>query len=164
MSTPHSVDAQFFLNRIALHTMNDPYLAGPSELLDQIMDFAGPDELQDMFRELSDAAIKSSPNWKAGEPGNLLFISQKLEMLIECCFLLQTGNISISPGKENAVSTFKHFFQELPLPQWKFYLHEWCEAALSTESIWENEERDTLERYRVLLNNLLDAVLIFIRE
>jgi hypothetical protein len=157
MSTSNTLSAIPFLNRIALETMQDPMTVDPYFILEQLFEFAEPEEYIELFDQFSICAMNDNYSWNEGGPGNLLFICEKFELFAEVCYLLHLGN---KDGNKTFATDFKlidEFFHQYTIQQWKKEFHDWVESAFADFSAMENIEAKSLLKFQEQTKNLLKA-------
>ena len=76
------------LNRLILTEMKDPDKLNPYIILKEICDFENLQEMKKLFRKCCQVSLSEEYIWDEGIPGNLLYIYEQLEKLIESCYLI----------------------------------------------------------------------------
>jgi len=155
---PSQLISPAFLNRIALETMSEPASADANLILQKITDFAEPAELLELFDEFCRCAMEEHYTWKEGGPGNLLFICELFEMMVEACYLLNRKRKKAGMRESKTDLAVKEFFRTYSLPEWKKEFHAWVEAAFAEFSIVENVETNTITRFQVRTRNLIKSL------
>jgi len=168
-----------FMNRLAMEEMADPLHLDPLPVLENIFGFAGFEELIEMFQQFCTSAMAEKYHWKEGSPGNLLFITEKMETLIEVSYLLcrrwpaklpkkikprgkDADNCPFptrlgSRERKQPLRVLKVFFKERSLPEWKQSLQTWREAALSNHSVLEDTDPLDIFPFARNMEKLIEA-------
>ncbi|GAB3016432.1 hypothetical protein GCM10027051_21020 [Niabella terrae] len=157
-----------FLNRTAWKLQADP-AAGIQPLRQLANLFRSPagQELKDYFNRICRAAMYEEFRWE-GNPGNCLFYLDRLELLLECCYLIHTAPGSalrqyLQPAAarmplsatRDPFTVLKSFFDQASLGQWKQQLLRWTENALSGTSITTEEEPEKILPFVELMRQLI---------
>lgn len=139
-----------FLNRLNMEEVANEGVIHPLSAIHEIHSYASTGELLDLFAHFCDSARSERYSWKEGSPGNCLFFAERLELLIESCYLIYTRH----PGCPR-VADLRGFFVYKGLSEWKHLLHCWLEAALSDSSIHDEFSRFDQERFADHINRLI---------
>jgi hypothetical protein len=172
-------NADNFLNRLALDEMTDPFSLDPYLVLKAVFDFYEPGELQQMFTQFCAASMTEEYSWNLGSPGDIVFLCEKIEQIVEACYLIcQTKKkklrkklhnnykviesyqlpILLSANEyERPAMVIEEFFKYQPLQKWKLALHIWMEAALSNHSVVESIEPPELLPFIDYMRKLFEA-------
>src|ERR1700722_19480185 len=164
MAKTQKLKTCFFLNRIALEEMINPYSIDPYYILNDIFNSDHFGAMQDLFRHFCEAGLAEEFSWKEGSPGNLLYFSERLEQLIEACFIIHSSgkirkggkvfkktkqiNKALLPIRLSEMELDKPFiildafFAHNSLPEWKESLHRWTKACLSQYSVAESDDAE----------------------
>jgi hypothetical protein len=169
------------LNRLILTEMKDPDKLDPYIILREICDFENLQEMKKLFRKCCQVSLSEKYIWDEGIPGNLLYIYEQLEKLIESCYLIYkkkgfkkklTKKIkqkdwekdhpelpaSLSMAEfANPMIVINDFFETYSLLEWKQLLHAWMEAGLSNFSVLVNIKTMDLLPYMYGMEKLLEA-------
>jgi len=171
------------LNRLVLTEMKNPDKINPYVILRELCDFEDLHEVKKLFRKCCKASLSEKYSWKEGIPGNLLFIYEQMEKLIEACYLIYIKNgfnkrvtkkskiqeenketdrpeLPTSLSLEefmNPQIVIKDFFDKYNLLEWKQLIHNWMEAGLSNFSVLENIKAKEVLPYVYGMEKLLEA-------
>jgi hypothetical protein len=171
------------LNRLILTEMKDPDKLDPYIILQEICDFEELQEMKKLFRKCCQVSLSEKYIWDEGIPGNLLYIYEQLEKLIESCYLIykkkgfkkklskKTKQQDLEKVKDhpelpaslilaefmNPRIVINDFFETYSLLEWKQFLHSWMEAGLSNFSVLENIKKKDLLPYIYGMEKLLEA-------
>ena len=155
----------------------------PTEVIEEFFELGNITEIKRLFTAACGAALSEQYNWNSGSPGNLLYIYERIETLIEACFILYTekrkrknlsrrlrrstapefANDILLPSSltaeeiKNPVLVIQSFFKVGTLKEWKLALYAWLEAGLSEYDVLQNVEITSILPYHVHLQRLLDA-------
>ncbi|HTQ28161.1 MAG TPA: hypothetical protein VMI35_08540 [Puia sp.] len=179
MSTQSTSKPMPFLNRLALVHPVDPTTINPYAVLRDIFQTDSSTGFIQQFRESCQSALSQNYAWKEGCPGNLLFLHERLEMLLEACYLIY---VQKSGSKKKWLPLKKKYFKKLALPcplsmqeldnpylvlesffsyrglrEWKQDMHEWLEAGLSNQTVSEIIEPESLLPYCRYMEKLVAA-------
>ena len=88
MPTSSKLKNDYFLNRIALEEMTNVDDINPINALHRIFNFATLPQMMELLRDFSSAAMENQFDCKKSDPGSLLYFANRLEEMIEACFLL----------------------------------------------------------------------------
>ncbi len=183
MSEHNSNKINHCLNRLILTEMKDPDKLDPYIILKEICDFEDLQEMKKLFRKCCQVSLSEKYIWDEGIPGNLLYIYEQLEKLIESCYLIhkkkgfkkkltkKTKQKDFEKGKNhpelpaslsqaefvNPRIVINDFFETYSLLEWKQCLHSWMEAGLSNFSVLENIKTKDLLPYVYGMEKLLEA-------
>ncbi|MEP7279937.1 MAG: hypothetical protein ABI813_14905 [Bacteroidota bacterium] len=173
---------QAYLNRLAL-SMDDTNHIDPYWVITDFFCFGSLAEMKERLEKTCKAALVEKYNWKQGCPGNLLYFYERLEKLVEACFLITSSSkyknrlvkkakqgklkeiesnpllpCSLSAAELNdPLSVLQSFFQFHDLKRWKQDIYAWMEAGLSDFTVLENIAPKNLITYHHHLQKLLDA-------
>jgi len=171
------------LNRLILTEMKDPDKLNPYIILKEICDFENLQEMKKLFRKCCQVSLSEEYIWDEGIPGNLLYIYEQLEKLIESCYLIYRKKgfkkklakkvkqhvwekdmdnpvLPASLSLEEFVNpriVINDFFETYSLLEWKQFLHSWMEAGLSNFNVLENIKTKDLLPYVNCMEKLLEA-------
>ena len=183
MSGHNTNNINHCLNRLILTEMKDPDKLDPYIILKEICDFEDLQEMKKLFRKCCQVSLSEKYIWDEGIPGNLLYIYEQLEKLIESCYLIykkkgfkkkltkKTKQKDFEKGKNhpelpaslsqaefvNPRIVINDFFETYSLLEWKQCLHSWMEAGLSNFSVLENIKTKDLLPYIYGMEKLLEA-------
>jgi hypothetical protein len=179
MTKTQKLKTCFFLNRLALDEMANPDSIDPYSILNNIFSFESFGTMQDMFRHFCEAGLAEEFSWKEGSPGNLLYFSERLEQLIEACFIIYSAGkirknrIGIKKSKQlnkallpirlsekelnKPFIVIKAFFAHNSLPEWKLAIHRWTEAGLSKYSVAESAGAEGILSFYRHLEKLIEV-------
>ena len=179
MAKTQKLKTCFFLNRIALEEMINPYSIDPYYILNDIFNSDHFGAMQDLFRHFCEAGLAEEFSWKEGSPGNLLYFSERLEQLIEACFIIHSSgkirkggkvfkktkqiNKALLPIRLSEMELDKPFiildafFAHNSLPEWKEALHRWTEAGLSKYSVAESAGAEGILSFYQHIEKLIEA-------
>src|SRR5277367_2339324 len=171
------------LNRLIMTEKKDPDKLDPYIILQEICDFENMQEMKKLFRKCCQVSLSEKYIWDEGIPGNLLYIYEQLEKLIECCYLIygkkgfkkkvakKVEEYDWNKAKDhpelpaslslaefvNPRLVINDFFETYSLLEWKQLLHAWMEAGLSNFSVLENIKTKDLLPYIFGMEKLLEA-------
>jgi hypothetical protein len=163
--------------------MKDPDKLNPYIILQEICDFEGVQEMKKLFRKCCQVSLSEKYSWDEGIPGNLLYIYEQLEKLIESCYLIyikkgfkqkakkKTKQHDWEIGTDHPVLpaslsweefmnpriVINDFFEKYSLLEWKQFIHSWMEAGLSNFSVLENIKAKEVLPYVYGMEKLLEA-------
>ena len=182
MQNPSIFNNHPYLNRLALTTGDDEVI-DPYSIITDFFHFGNIAEMKALFLESCRAALSEKYSWKQGSPGNLLYFYERLEKLVEACFLifsrskkkkklpkklkpaafkkvLNHPNLPCSLSADEMSDPFlviQSFFEFHSIKEWKQDLYAWMEAGLSDYTVLENMEAKDILPYHHHLQKLLDA-------
>jgi len=171
------------LNRLIMTEMKDPDKLNPYIILQEICDFEKLQEMKKLFKKCCQASLSEKYIWDEGIPGNLLYVYEQFEKLVESCYLIYREKgfkkKVEKKGKEyvwdksadhpelpsslsseefmNPRIVINDFFEEYSLLEWKKFIHSWMEAGLSNFSVLENIKSKELLPYVYGMEKLLEA-------
>jgi hypothetical protein len=171
------------LNRLIMTEMKDPDKLNPYSVLQEICDFEKLQEMKKLFRKCCQASLSEKYIWDEGIPGNLLYIYEQFEKLVESCYLIYRkkgfkkkvskktkeyawDKSADHPELPSSLSSeefmnprivINDFFEEYSLLEWKIFIHSWMEAGLSNFSVLENIKSKELLPYVYGMEKLLEA-------
>ena len=183
MSGHNTNNINHCLNRLILTEMKDPDKLDPYIILREICDFENLQEMKKLFRKCCKVSLSDKYIWDEGIPGNLLYIYEQMEKLIESCYLIynkkgfkkklskKTPQRDLKKGKDhpelpaslslaefaNPGIVINDYFETYSLLEWKQLLHSWMEAGLSNYSVLENMKTKGLLPYVYGMEKLLEA-------
>jgi hypothetical protein len=183
MSGHTSNKINYRLNRLMMTEMKDPDKIDPFIVLREFCEFEDQKEMKNLFRQCCQVSLSKKYSWKEGIPGNLLYIYEQFERLIEACFLINTKEtfkkriVKLSKtDKEkigenrpelptsisleeflNPLNVIHDFFEKYDLMEWKQFIHAWMEAGLSNFSVLESIKTKEVLPYVFGMEKLLDA-------
>ncbi|MFT4095418.1 MAG: hypothetical protein QM640_17455 [Niabella sp.] len=180
MQQPHTPPARCFLTRLAMNAQADPAKTDPFCSLRHIFKYMPVHEICEELDLICAAAMNEEYVWAHGSPGNCLYYSGRLELLIECCYLIRTTAqagaltgrkppalkkipvkmlpVPLTAGEFNKpLRVIKSFFRHASLPEWKRQLLVWTENALSRSSVKDELAPETLFPFMKLLRKLVYA-------
>jgi hypothetical protein len=171
------------LNRLILTEMKDPDKLDPYNILKEICDLEDQQGMKKLFRKCCHVALSEKYSWDEGIPGNLLYIYEQWEKLIESCYLIYRkrgfNKKVVKKAKQDAWEkdkdhlvlpsslsseefmnpgiVIKDFFEKYSLLEWKQFIHSWLEAGLSNFSVLENIKGKEVLPYVYAMEKLLEA-------
>lgn len=125
----------YYLNRIAITYQGNPLKVPPLQVIKDFFTYAKPAEHLKAFDEFCLAALSDRYCWKRGSPGNALYYSEQLELLIEAAYLLYQKSPSKAQRNDVLIETLQSFFNGISLAKWKKRHHAFTHAALSKCSV-----------------------------
>jgi hypothetical protein len=172
-----------YLNRLALTTADDTDAIDPYNIIKDFFYSGNITEMKDLFMETCRAALSEKYSWKEGSPGNLLYFYERLEMLVEACFLICTSKkhrnklskktrrmakkafarhlylpCSLSKSEiSDPLPVIKSFFEFHSLKQWKQHLYAWMEAGLSNYTVLDSMAAEDILPYHYHIQRLMEA-------
>jgi len=182
MRTSNAPHQNQFIYRLAL-AADEKGQPAPVEVIEEFFELGNINEIKRLFTAACGAALSEQYNWNNGSPGNLLYIYERLEMLVEAGFLLNTDkrkrkklsrrlrramttktmqDITLPSSLnaeeiKNPILVIQSFFMVGTLKEWKLALYAWLEAGLSQHEVLQNVEVASILPYHVHLQRLLDA-------
>lgn len=179
MSKQKGLEPAFFLGRLVMEEGVHPYDLDSLLIIQRLFAFSPAREFKELLSKFINAAMEEKYSWPERSPGELLFIADRLEMLIEACFLLQktatrkqkkrmrvedkvievnTLPIALSAAEyRNPWMVLEHFFAYRSLGSWKKSVHQLLEASLSNYSAVETESPEMLFGLSWQLEKLVEA-------
>lgn len=183
MSEHNTNKINYCLNRLILTEMKDPDKLDPYIILKVICDFENLQAMKKLFRKCCQVSLSEKYIWDEGIPGNLLYIYEQLDKLIESCYLIykkkgfkkkltrKTNQQNLEKVKDhpelpaslslaefvNPRIVINEFFETYGLLEWKQFLHSWMEAGLSNFSVLENIKTKDVLPYVYGMEKLLEA-------
>ncbi|GAC1425257.1 MAG: hypothetical protein NVSMB7_01530 [Chitinophagaceae bacterium] len=163
-----------YLNRLALTTGNNEVI-DPYSIIKDFFHFGNLAEMKNFFKEACRAALAEKYSWEQGSPGNLLYFYERLEKLVEACFIifsskkhktklskkiLNNPNLPCSLSADeiqDPFSVIQSFFELQTIKKWKQDLYAWMEAGLSNYTVLDSIEASDILPYHYHLQKLLDA-------
>lgn len=124
-----------YLNRIAITYKGNPLKVSSLQVLKDFFTYAQPAEHIKAFDEFCLAALHDQYRWRRGSPGNALYYSEQLELLIEAAYLLHQKPHSKDKLDKVLIETLRSFFNYASLAKWKKRHHAFMHAALSKSSV-----------------------------
>ena len=124
-----------YLNRIAIAYNCNPLKVPPLQVIKDFFTYAQPAEHLKAFDEFCLAALHDQYRWRRGSPGNVLYYSEQLELLIEAAYLLHQKPHSKDKLDKVLIETLRSFFNYASLAKWKKRHHAFMHAALSKSSV-----------------------------
>lgn len=173
----------YYLNRLVMTELKDPHKIDPYTIIRDFCDFEDQPEMIKLFRKTCKAALSDKYSWKEGSPGNLLYYSGQIELLVEACYLIYSKDgfkkqVAKQSGSGKKKEKFKHpdipcsltwkeyinpliviedFFDRYSLMKWKQSIHAWLEAGLSDFTVLGNIKSEDLLPYCRGIEKLLEA-------
>ena len=176
MATPSKLKTDYFLNRIALEEMANVETIDPIDILHKVFNFGTLPQMLELIQDLYTAAMEKQYNFNKRDPGSLIYFANRLEEIIEACFLLNKSknkhfrSLNITKRKipvsgirltekesGDPAIVIKQFFMYKSLPKWKEALQHWIECALSNYSIVERINPDELLPFCEHIEKLIEA-------
>lgn len=180
MQQPNTPPDQYFLNRLAMEAQGDPAETNPFCKLRHVFEYATVQEMWQQLNLICSAAMNEEYVWETGSPGNCLYYFYRLELLIECCYLVKIRTPSKTFKRKKSyipqklpvkmlpipltASEFRYpmqviesFFRHASLPEWKRQLLVWIENALSRSSVKDELPPETLFPFAEHLRKLMYA-------
>jgi len=180
MHQPNTPSDRYFLNRLAMEAQGDPTEINPFCKLRHVFEYATVHEMWQQLNLICSAAMNEEYVWETGSPGNCLYYFSRLELLIECCYLVKIKTLPKTfKGRKNPLpkklpvkmlpipltgSEFRHplriiesFFQYASIQEWKRQLLIWVENALSRSSVKDELPPETLLPFAKHLHKLVYA-------
>ncbi|MGE9310645.1 hypothetical protein ACLOAU_03340 [Niabella sp. CJ426] len=151
-----------YLNRIAITYKGNPLKVSSLQVLKDFFTYAQPAEHLKAFDEFCLAALHDQYRWRRGSPGNALYYSEQLELLIEAAYLLYRQP---SPKKEHdelLMKTLNDFFLHASLRQWKNRHLAFTHAALSKSSVADELPATVVYRHTAYIKQLLMSAAIVV--
>lgn len=171
-----------YLNRLSLMAGKHGTIK-PFVVIKDFFQVAGIIEMKKMFNGTCRSALTENYSWHQGCPGNLLYFYERLEMLVEACFLIDKNKKrkrkinrklkllfrkkdlqdAVLPSALSATEisdpfvVIQSFFECYTLRQWKKALYAWMEAGLSDFNVLENIEPPSILVYHLQIQKLMDA-------
>ncbi|MCH5716903.1 hypothetical protein [Niabella hibiscisoli] len=109
----------FHLIRIEATYKGNPLKASPIGILQEFFNYATAAEHAKAFDEFCLAALSNQYSWRRGSPGNALFYSEQLELLIEAAYLLHQQPELKGRRFKMLRDTLQSFFNYASLANWK---------------------------------------------
>jgi hypothetical protein len=177
MSNHKTLDPRYYLNRIALETDADPLAVNPYTVIKTFFEYDDVQGVIEVFRMSCKAALTEKYSWKEGSAGNLVNFCERLETLVEACYLITIYKkkkavkaISAAQLKElplpcplnrdelnNPLLVIEQFFVLYDLPGWKKLIHLFMEAGISNFSVLDNIDSKELLNYGSSFEKLIYA-------
>lgn len=152
------INADPFLNRLAINEMMNPKDIDPYRILENLSDYIGLIEMQEQFSLFCAAAMAEKFTWKEDNPGRLFQFSELLEQLLEACYLIHARS-KRKKEIDSSLQIITDFFADISLPEWKLTLHDWTIAALSNHSVVESVKPSTILPFVQNIEKLIDTAL-----
>jgi hypothetical protein len=182
MSGNTSNKINYCLNRLMMTEMKDPDKIDPFTVLREFCEFEDQKEMKNLFRQCCQVSLSKKYSWKEGIPGNLLYIYEQFERVIEACFLIniketfrkQVERLAKTDKKKSSINqpelptslsleefqspliVINDFFKKYDLMEWKQFIHAWMEAGLSNFSVLESIKTKEVLPYVFGMEKLLD--------
>lgn len=144
-----------FLNRIAITYKGNPLKVPPLQVIKDFFTYAQPAEHIKAFDEFCLAALYDQYRWRRGSPGNALYYSEQLELLIEAAYLLYQESQSKDKLDKVLIETLQFFFNYASLAKWKKRHHAFTHAVLSKSSVADELSAITIFRHIDFLKKLI---------
>jgi hypothetical protein len=170
-----------YLNRLALATDDDG--SDPYSIIKDFFYSGSISDMKELLMEACRAGLSEKYRWKEGSPGNLLYFYERLETLVEVCFLIsirrKTKNKLSKKIKRAAKKELLHtvclpcslstaeisnpflvihsFFELYTIKKWKQHLYTWMEAGLSNYTVLDSIKAKDILPYHHHLQKLMDA-------
>ncbi len=144
-----------FLNRIAITYKCNPLKVPPLQVIKNFFTYVQPAEHLKAFDEFCLAALSDQYSWRRGSPGNALYYSEQLELLIEAAYLLYQKPQPKDKRHERLLETLQSFFNYASLAKWKKRHHAFVYAALSKSSVADELPAVTIFRHIAFLKKLI---------
>lgn len=144
-----------FLNRIAIIYKGNPLKVPPLQVIKDFFTYAQPAEHLKAFDEFCLAALSDQYSWRRGSPGNALYYSEQLELLIEAAYLLYQKPQPKDKYHELLCETLQSFFNYASLAKWKKRHHAFTHAALSKSSVADELSAVIIYKHIACLQRLM---------
>lgn len=145
----------YFLNRIAITYKCNPLKIPPLQVIKDFFTYAQPAEHIKAFDEFCLAALYDQYRWRRGSPGNALYYSEQLELLIEAAYLLYQESQRKDKLDKVLIETLQSFFNYASLAKWKKRHHTFTYAVLSKSSVADELSAVTIFRHIDFLKKLI---------
>jgi hypothetical protein len=143
------------LNRIAATNKGNPLKVPPLQVIKDFFTYAQPAEHIKAFDEFCLAALYDQYRWRRVSPGNALYYSEQLELLIEAAYLLYQESQSKDKLDKGLIETLQSFFNYASLAKWKKRHHAFTYAVLSKSSVADELSAVTIFRHIAFLKKLI---------
>ncbi len=144
-----------YLNRIAITYKGNPLKVPPLQVIKDFFTYAKPAEHIKAFDAFCLAALHDQYRWRRGSPGNALYYSEQLELLIEAACLLYQKPEHKGGRYKMLRETLQYFFNYASLMKWKKRHHAFTHAALSKNSVADELSPVIIYKYTAFLKKLI---------
>ena len=144
-----------FLNRIAITYKGNPLKVPPLQVLKDFFSYAKPAEHAKAFDAFCLAALSDQYSWHRGSPGNALYYSERLELLIEAAYLLYQKPQPKNKRYEVLLEMLQSFFRYASLMKWKKRHYAFTHAALSNSSVADELSAKVIYEHTNYLKQLI---------
>ncbi len=173
---------QQYLYRLLL-AADEQRIVDPYEVIHSFFAIGSIAEMKKLLMAACNAALTEEYTWQQGGAGNLLYLYEQLETLIEACYIVckdkkrkrkiikkirrlvkrKQLNFVVLPSalsvKEigNPLTVIHEFFNFYTLKHWKKALYAWLEAGLSNYTVQQSVEPRPILLYHLQLQRLMEA-------
>ena len=151
-----------FLNRIAITYKGNPLKVPPLQVIKDFFTYAQPAEHLKAFDEFCLAALSDQYSWRRGSPGNALYYSGQLELLIEAAYLLYQKPQPKDGRNKLLIETLQSFFNYASLAKWKKRHHAFTHAALSKSSVADELSPIVVYKHTAYLKQLMKLASVIV--
>ncbi|WP_460684206.1 hypothetical protein [Niabella aquatica] len=149
-----------FLNRIAITYHCHPLKASPLQILKDFFTYAPPAYHLKAFDEFCLAALHDSYCWHRGSPGNALYYSEQLELLIEAAYLLYWKPHRYKVRFKEHAAFLHTFFSYASPGEWKKRHHAFTSAAISKSSVADELAAAVIYEHTAYLKKLVTVAAV----
>ncbi len=146
------------INRIAVNYKGNPLKASPIGILQEFFNYATAAEHAKAFDAFCLAALSNQYSWRRGSPGNALFYSEQLELLIEAAYLLHQQPELKGRHFKMLRDTLQSFFNYASLAKWKKRHYAFTHAALSNSSVVDELPATVIYEHANYLKQLIKLI------
>jgi hypothetical protein len=176
-----NTDSRYYLNRVAMETDDDPLTINPYPIMKPFFEYDDVEGIIGVFRFSCEAALTETYSWKNDTAANLVSFYERLELLVETCYLItlneqhkKTASAAVSNAKKPALPCpltqdelnnpyliIEQFFALHNLAKWKKLLHCFMEAGISRFSVVDNIKIKELLTYCQYMEKLIYVTSLF---
>ena len=138
-------------------TEESPLAIDPESILANLALFASAEEYQELFDKFCQSALNEHYSWDEGGPGNLLFICERIEMLIEAAYLANINKTNSQQLKHCSETSYA-FFNRQSLGEWKREYNKWVQAAFNNETVSNEIPSSSIHPFILNMKMLLNCI------